>query len=142
MTVFRSTGVLRYSPTLNGSLARRDGGTTRWWLILDCDPDLGRYFRHLFHLAAHRTQALNCPLWDAHISVIANEPPPPAKVDLWGKYEGRELEFAVSLAAETDGTYVWMPVTCEPALDMREELGLPRQPFLPLHLTIGNAKTE
>src|SRR5947207_1267141 len=52
MSTFRSTGVLCYSPTLKGSLARRDGGTTKWWLILDCDPDLGRYFRHLFHIAA------------------------------------------------------------------------------------------
>ena len=76
MTTFRSTGVLRYSPTLKGSLARRDGGTTKWWLILDCDPDLGRYCRHLFHVAAHRTQALQSPLWDAHVSIIANESPP------------------------------------------------------------------
>src|SRR5260221_12102806 len=128
MSKFHSTGYLRYSPTLNGSLARRDGGTTRWWLILDCDPDLGRYFRHLFHLAAYKTQSLQCPLWDAHISVIANEPPPPDKAAVGGKYEGRELEFECSLVAETDGTYLWLPVTCEAALDIREELGLPREP--------------
>ncbi|HEY8505328.1 MAG TPA: hypothetical protein VIL46_12150 [Gemmataceae bacterium] len=136
----RSTGTYRYSPTLNGSTQRRDGGSTRWWLIIDCDPELGRYLRHLFTLSTFRTRKLQPPLWGAHISVIrGEEPPDPAA---WGRLDGQSVEFEFEPAVrETDG-YLWVPVFCDPALRIREELALPREPNPPLHLTVGNLKHE
>lgn len=80
------------------------------------------------------------PAWEAHISVIANEMPP--NIGLWRAYDGQEIAFSYEPAPEFNGIYVWLPVICERALDIREELGLPRQPFYPLHLTIGNNKYE
>jgi hypothetical protein len=72
----RSLGTFRFSPTLrNNSHTRRDGSSTRWWLIIDCDPDLGRYLRHLFALGHFRTRTLQNPLWGPHISVIRGEEP-------------------------------------------------------------------
>jgi hypothetical protein len=41
-------------------------------------------------------------------------------------------------AQETQG-YVWCAVRCPELLDLREELGLAREPQPALHLTIGNA---
>lgn len=135
-----SIGHYRYSPTLNGSLQRRDGGTTRWWLIIDSDPDLARYLRHLFMLQTYRTQKAQAPLWGPHISVIRGEEPPlPAA---WGRLEGQEVEYEYEpIVRETDG-YLWVPIRCEAALDHRNELGLPREPTPPLHLTIGNLKQD
>jgi hypothetical protein len=138
--VLHSVGVFRYSPTNNGSLLRRDGGTTKWWLVLDVDPELGRYFRHLFLLASYRTRLLRAPLWGTHISVIRNEVPP--RQEAWQRLEGREVEFEYDFVAqETDG-YYWLAVRCPQALDHREELGLVRDPWPPLHLTIGNLLHE
>ena len=133
-----STGHFRVSPALrNGSLTRRDGGSTKWWLIIDCDPELGRFLRHLYMIAHHRTRTLQAPLWGPHISVIRGEEPPNAAT--WGDGNGLEVEFEYDpVARETDG-YVWCPVLCAPALDLREKLGLSRSPELALHLTIGNS---
>jgi hypothetical protein len=133
----RSIGTFRYSPELRtGSHLRRDGGSTRWWLILDCDPELGRFLRHQHTVAIHRTRTIQAPLWGTHISVIRGEEPPNAKE--WDRLQGTEVEFEYEpVVQETDG-YLWVAVACPGALDHREQLGLPREPYPPLHLTIGN----
>ena len=137
-TRFKSVGRLRYSPTNNGKSIRRDGGTTKWWLVIDCDSNIGRYYRELYRMAHHGVYTIQRPAWDAHISIIANEKPPDEK--LWRKYEGRYIEYEYLHKPDGNNLYVWLPVFCEQALDMREELGLKRNPYHPLHLTVGNCK--
>jgi hypothetical protein len=140
-SVLKSVGILRYSPKLNGSLERRDGGSTKWWLVIDVDPDLGRYCRQLYHLSTYRSEKINRPVWEAHISVVRDEEPLGEYKPLWERHNGDEIEFDYDLARpEWDDLYIWLPVVCEAALDIRQELGLVRQPAFPLHLTIGNRK--
>ena len=104
----KSVGSFRYSPTLNGSLSRRDGGTTRWWLIIDCDPDLGRYLRHHFLVGTYRTRQVQAPLWGTHISVIRGEEP--ALMQGWERLNRQEVEFEYEpTIRETEG-YLWVPV--------------------------------
>jgi hypothetical protein len=137
---FSSTGIFRYSPPLNskGKVIRRDGKTTKWWLIIECDPELGRYLRYQFRIKTYATKPVQAPLWGTHISVIRNEEPG-IKAN-WEKLQTQEIEFKYeSDIQETEG-YLWVPVQCEPALKHREALGLPQEPELPLHLTIGNLK--
>ncbi len=133
-----SIGTLRYSPPLGrGGHTRRDGGSTRWWLIVDGDPELGRYLRRQFRIAHHRTRSLQAPLWGTHVSAIRGEVPP--KPAAWKRLDGAAIAFDYDPdARETDG-YVWCPVRCPALLDLREELGLAREPQPALHLTIGNA---
>jgi len=50
-----------------------------------------------------------------------------------------EFEFGPGLFETKE--YLWLPVTCELALRVREELGLSCEPTPPLHLTIGNTRT-
>lgn len=86
----------------------------------------------------YQTSTLQNPAWSAHISVIRDEKPRNEKD--WMKYEGKKIEFKYSPELEFNGIYVWLPVFCNEALDIREELGLRRNPFFDLHLTIGNRK--
>jgi hypothetical protein len=134
----KAHGTFRYSPELRkGSHARRDGGSTFWWLILDCDPELGRYLRHLYLIGHRRTRSLQPPLWGTHISIIRGEKPP--KPEWWNHRNGELVEFEYEpIIRETDA-YLWFQVSCPMAHDVREELGLPRDIVPPLHLTIGNA---
>src|SRR4051812_19721164 len=112
-------GTFRYSPELRkGSWERRDGGTTRWWLTIDCDPELGRYLRQLYAMATYRTCTIQAPLWGTHISVSRGEEPPDPSG--WGRLQGAEVEFDYEPGVrETDG-YLWAAVTCERALGVRE----------------------
>jgi hypothetical protein len=137
----RASGTFRYSPEISqGSWERRDGGSTRWWLIIDCDPELGRYLRHLCISATYQTRSIQAPLWGTHISVIRGEEPPDKTA--WERNQGASIEFEYEpVVHETDG-YLWVPVSCAAALEQRQQLGLPREPQPPLHLTIGNLLTQ
>jgi hypothetical protein len=134
------TGRYVFSPTLgtSGNRARRDGGTTDWWLIIQCDRDVGRYLRHLYASAHPAAGPVNEPLWGPHVSVVHGEVPP--NPDPWSDRQGREIAFEYAQEAEETDGYIYHPVTCIELLDYREQLGLTRAPRLPLHLTIGNFK--
>ena len=138
MPVF--SGLCRFSPPLDarGGRVRRDGSTTDWWLILACDPELGRYLRHLHHLDARRMRQLSDPLWGPHVSVVLGEVP--ADPSIWKDREDEPMAFDIVWTPREIGDYVFFPVRCDAALDYRERLGLPREPRHPLHLTIGNFK--
>lgn len=45
MTTIKTTGVLRYSPKL------LEKGNSSKWLVIDCNPQLGKYLRHLFYIS-------------------------------------------------------------------------------------------
>ncbi len=130
----------RFSPPLNksGKTTRRDGKSTKWWLILECEREIGRYLRHLFEVATHHTRPLQEPLWGAHVSVVRDEEPPNAR--LWEQLEGTQVPVEYNSKIELVNDFVVAPVRCEAALDYREALGLPREPRIPLHLTIGNLR--
>ena len=129
--MIRSVGTLRYSPKLLG-----DRLSEKWWLVLDCDEAIGTYYRDLYRLFHHRTKQLLRPAWDSHITVIRNEEP--LHKEYWEKYSGKMVEFEYETSPLTDGNYWWVTVFCEELLDLRTELGLPRDPELPLHLSIGH----
>ena len=76
------------------------------------------------------------PAWDSHITVIRNEEP--LHKEYWEKYSGKTVEFEYETSPLTDGNYWWVTVFCEELLDLRTELGLPREPEFPLHLSIGH----
>lgn len=126
-----SVGVVEYSPKLLG-----DRRSDKWWLILRCDPSLGEYYRHLYSLACFRTQKLLRPAWVEHITVVRNEPPP--NMVAWERHLGKCETFCYNPVPQTNGAYWWLAVECPSLLDLREELGLSREPLIPLHLSFGH----
>lgn len=135
--MIQASGKLRYSPQLLGSRA----DSFSWWLVVDCDPEIGKYYRHLYYLANYKCQNLLRPSWAEHISVIRNEEPSEDKKSLWKKYDGQEVVFQYHPEVRGDGLYFWLDVDCDFLLDIRAEIGLSRDPEYPLHLTVGNARS-
>jgi hypothetical protein len=107
-------------------------------LILVCDEEIGSYYRNLYWLAHLRGDKLLRPAFREHITVIRGEEPPDDKKHLWWKYKGETVQFTCSTVAGTNGDYFWLDAYCPRLLDIREELGLPRDPKWPLHLSIGH----
>lgn len=124
-------GTFRYSPKLLGK------SSSKWWVVIDCDPDMGKYYRHLFYLMTNRCYKLQRPAWECHITVVRDKEPP-NKI-AWEKYNGQEVKFDIIHKVDTNGDYYWFPVECQKALDLREELGLIKLPEIPLHVSIGHA---
>jgi len=138
---FEARGVIRYSPQRLGNKESQ-----KWWLVIDCPEEIGKYYRHVMHVSSHRCFKLQRPYWGAHISVIRNETPP--NPNLWRKYDGEKIVFQYGKYIETNyndqrwKSFWWLDAQCERALDIREELGLQRNPHPQFHLTIGNIANE
>lgn len=130
--MFVSTGLVNYSPRLIGN------SDEKWWLVLQCGSEIGKYYRRLYDYLTNNCRKIQAPGWKDHITIGRNEKPPDEFQSLWGKYEGLEVEFEYNSVPRTNGQYYWLDVKCDWLLDLREELGLPREPEFKLHLTIGN----
>lgn len=132
--IFTSTGTLRYSPKLIGDQPQ----SPNWWLVLDCDPEIGKYFRHLYLLDHYRCKTLRRPAWDSHITVIRNEEPDDKHKPMWNRFAGCKVQFQVIFNPRTNGEYCWLPIQSDFLLDLRQDFGLSRHPHYPLHLSIGH----
>ena len=97
-----STGTLRYSPKLLGA------SSSKWWIILDCSPEIGEYYRHLYFLHTHKTERLLRPAWKEHISVVADEEPP--NKEPWEKHTGEVVKFWYDPEIKFDSIYCWLTV--------------------------------
>jgi len=131
----KTTGRLIYDPALVKSTKTRNDP---FWLIVECDPEISRYYRYWVYKELY--VKLLRPAWGAHISVIRGERP--TKPELWKKYVGQKIFIEYSPEVETNERHYWLDVDCPFLLDLREELGLKRNPYYKLHMTIGNLPGE
>lgn len=131
--MFSSIGTFRYSPK-SESIPM----SSKWWLVIDVDPDLGRLYREFFNWENRVYCKLQRPAWEAHISIIRDEEPKDDLKCLWERYNGQAVEFEYdpTILTMDFSRYYWLKVNCPRALEIRKELGLP-DPEIPLHLTIG-----
>lgn len=106
------------------------------WGYLECCPDLGRYYRQMarFRFGDGTYLRLMRPAWGTHVTIIRREVPV-TKIDL-NTWIGREIELTYSNLI-TNTKHVWLDVQCDEMLDLREKMGLPRLPEIPLHITVG-----
>ena len=139
MSPLSTVGTFRYSPAIRGeSTTRRDGGSTEWWVVIDCDPELGRYLRAQYARHRHQTVQPQPPLWGTHVSVIRGEEPPDKTT--WKTFDGQRVEVRYEWEVFETKEYLWLPVSCPEAEAIRVGLGLPPQPEPAMHLTFGNLK--
>lgn len=131
MNLFKSTGTFLYTPEPNN-------------LRVLIDPDISRYYRAMIPKWIR-----SCPqMFAPHISVVRKEPVIP-NLAVWGRHQGKEIEFHYEPTIYEDSKYFWLNVFCVGLEDIRVELGLPvSSPYtLPpsgfkkcFHTTIGNKK--
>lgn len=133
--MIKSIGKLVYTPRTH--LASSDK-----WLVLMCDDEISKYYRHLFtmqypYLNAPYHGKLTRPVWGAHISVIRGEKIP--NYHLWELDKDKLIDFEYEPGVEDNGEYFWLKVKCDYLLEIRAKYGLKRYPRFGLHLTIGRS---
>lgn len=127
----KSIGKIIYSPTSHL-------GQPKNWAILMCDDEISKYYRSLYSKeyrflnGEYPFTKLTRPVWGTHISFIRKEKP-----SIWGKNQNQIIEFEYFAGAKDNGDYFWLDVKCDYLLDLRESLGLTRNPKFGLHLTFG-----
>jgi hypothetical protein len=126
--MMKSTGKIIYSPRTHLSSSER-------WLVIMCDDEISKYYRHMFYKEYPWLGKLTRPVWGTHISVIRGERVP--NYNLWRLDENKTIEFEYEPGVIDNGEYYWLKVKCDALLDLREKYGLKRSPQFGLHLTVG-----
>ena len=129
----KSFGKLVYSPRTHLSSSDQ-------WLVLMGDDEISKYYRHLYskeypYLNSGRSTKLTRPVWGTHVSIIRGERLSNPK--LWRMDEGKLIEFEYEGGVIDNGEYYWLKVNCPYLGDLREKMGLRREPRFGFHLTIG-----
>jgi len=107
------------------------------------DPQIVDYYRTLLP----KYIKINPQKYAPHISVIRNTILAPT--ELWGKYEGEQVQFCYEHQIYYGGAYVWLDcystrleeIMTELGLELSYELNQPIKGFKRIfHTTIGNTK--
>lgn len=135
-----SKGIIKYDPH-RFQMKRK----TEWWAVMNVDTEITRHARWWVKRQYHVDLAP--PSWDAHTSIIRGEKPPPDKMHLWKKYDGKRIDFKytniVRQSGDTTtrpGNYWFVEVDCPLLSDIRHEFGFPHE--WKLHITIGRTWHE
>ena len=118
-----------------------------WWMVLnDIDEQIGKYYRHLYHLDSYKSKKLAKNYWGSHVTIVRNEIPP--NIEKWFSYHNEEVEFKIissvkdNYSPERYRSFYWLNVQCSRFDDIREELGLPPNPDRTYHMTIGSVENR
>lgn len=135
--MFETSGVLRYAVDADG-----------YWLVAECDPSLGAYYRAL----VPKTVPIKRGRYDSHVTIVRGGRDVPPNVAAWGKYEGERVRFEVEPGLHASGPYYYLRLVSRRFEEIRRELGLgldnaayapPPAPYAKwFHITIGNTKDE
>lgn len=133
MRLYRSSGLLSYSIVDPANYYK---------LSATADPQIASYYRSLIP----KWFKCNGTRYAPHITIVRKEKP--LKLESWGKYEGKVIEFEYEPTIYFDETYYWLNCYSKELETIREELGLPIwakyncPPDLKhcFHMTIGNRK--
>lgn len=139
MQLLKSTGVLVYDPFRPGMK------NTDWWIILNTDEELCRYYR--WWIWRQYMVDLKNPSWGSHVSILRGAKPRADKIHFWKKYQREKIKFeyspVVRQQVDTDGNlgHFWfIDVWSERLNDIRDELGFKTvidDKKIKYHLTIG-----
>lgn len=135
MNYFDVEAELMLNPTLLGERERtyRSG---RDWAMGVVDSDLGKYLRKLYQISTNNVNKLSRPCWHDHITIVRGEDAPIRTK--FAKWSGQKIQCRIFLDVQTNGFYWWLPVVSEAAHVFRSDIGLCREPEVPLHLSFGH----
>ena len=107
-----------------------------WWVIVSFgDSEISDFYSWLVY---KRTSVkLQKPAWGSHVSVVRGEVPPNA--DKWKEWDGEIVKIIYDPDVRTNGNHWWLRASCPRLGDLRENLGLSRDGWYNLHITIGIA---
>ena len=121
MSKYSAQGILQY---------KKDG-----WLVLSTPKSICEYYKWWVEKFLWKKATL--PLHGSHVTVIAGKYNDVSSHPCWQKYDGIKLSFYYDgVIYNDDDGYFWIKVECPELAAIRQELGLPPQPFWPYHCTI------
>lgn len=138
--VIKYRGILDFTPE---DVTRKHKSQSAWKrvAIIKTDCDLDRYYA--WFLKKRFNLELNKNLRGAHVTFISDRMERDIFNEATKLFHGKEIDFYVELEPRAnDKGHWWLRVHCPEAESIREALGLSRDPYFGLHLTLGLANEK
>ena len=137
--VFKIRGILDFTPD---DVTRKHKSQSVWKrvAIIKTDCDLDRYYA--WFLRKRFNLELNKNLRGSHITFISDRLEKSVFDEAAKIFNGKEIDFYLETEPRSNGEHWWLRVHCPDAENIREMIGLSRDPYFGLHLTIGHANPK
>ena len=132
-------GIIEFSPE---DVTRKHKSQSSWKrvAIIKTNCDIDRYYA--WFLEKRFNLKLNRSIRGAHITFINDK----LERDIFDQasklFNGKEIEFYVDIEPRSNSEHWWLKVYCQDAENIREVIGLKREPYYSFHLTIGYANEK
>ena len=134
--VFKVRGILDFSPE---DKTKKHVSQASWkrvaMICTNCELD--RYYA--WFLKKRFNLELNTNLRGTHVTFINDRMDAKVFEQFAQIFEGKEIDFYVETEPRSNGEHWWLRVHCPEAESIREIMGLSREPFFGMHLTLGRA---
>ena len=138
--LFKVKGILNFTPE---DVTRKHKNQSSWKRValIKTDCDIADYYA--WFLKTRFNLKLNPPLRGTHVTFISDRLERSVFEQASQIFNGKEITFYYDPSnIRSNGVHWWINVECEDALSIRESIGLSREPYFGLHLTIGTANPK
>ena len=134
--VFKVRGILDFSPE---DKTKKHVSQASWKRVamIRTNCELDRYYA--WFLKKRFNLELNTNLRGTHVTFINDRMDAKVFEQFAQIFEGKEIDFYVETEPRSNGEHWWLRVHCPEAESIREVMGLSREPFFGMHLTLGRA---
>lgn len=134
--VFKVRGILEFSPE---DKTKKHLSQASWKSVAmirtNCEMDA----YYAWFLKKRFNLELNKNLRGTHVTFINDKMDKDIFKQAAIVFNGKEIDFYVETEPRSSGEHWWLRVHCPESEIIRESMGLSKDPFYPLHLTLGHA---
>lgn len=131
--VIKCTGKLVFQPPNVSKKHNNQNWKKVAMIILDCSMD--RYYA--WFLKKRFNLDFNKPLRGPHVTIISDKMDDYTFKEASKLFNNKNINFYYELEPRTNSKHWWLRVYCPEGENIREALGLKREPYFGFHLTIG-----
>ena len=108
--------------------------------VIKTNCDLDQYYA--WFLRKRFNLELNKNLRGSHVTIISDRIDKNIFDEASKIFNNKEIDFYIELEPRSNGSHWWLRVHCPESESIRESMGLSRDPYFGLHLTLGYANEK
>ncbi len=134
--VFEVIGTLDFEPE---NVTRKHESQSEWKRVAMIMTNCDMHLYYAWFIKKRFGLTLNKPLRGTHVTFISDRMSKDVFDQAKEVFQGKTVKFYVDPEPRSNGEHWWLRVYCPEIEAVRESMGLTREPYFSLHLTIGQA---
>jgi hypothetical protein len=136
---FKVTGTIEFEPE---NVTRKHERQSDWKRVAMIRTHCDMHFYYCWFLKRRFNLELNRPLRGSHVTFISDRMSREPFEEAKKIFDGKSITFYLDTEPKTNGEHWWLRAYSREANDIREAMGLERDPYFGLHFTLGYANEK